>query len=88
MLSWRFPWPMTEDGYAFLDHVAAKPVYYWIDRNGKRWLAYGRWSFSRMRRETKHTTVDQKRQSTKPDASRQTSTRPIRPATGQKQAGN
>lgn len=47
-MSRRFPWPMKCDGLAFFDPVARRTVHYWIDRNGKRWLAFSRWSLFRV----------------------------------------
>lgn len=45
----RFPWPMKPDGFAFTDQVSGKAVYYWIDRNGWRWVALSRWSLFRVK---------------------------------------
>ena len=40
--------PMKRDGYAFTDKVSGRPVYYWLDRLGRRWMAEGAWSLFRV----------------------------------------
>lgn len=42
--------PMIKEGYAFTDSVAGRPVYYWRDRLGRRWMANGAWSLFRVPR--------------------------------------
>jgi len=36
--------PMTNVGYAFSDAVSGQPVYHFIDKLGRHWLAHGQWS--------------------------------------------
>ena len=43
--------PMICDGRAFTDIVSGKPVYYFIDLFGRRWLAEHKWAFFRVESE-------------------------------------
>lgn len=40
--------PMKCLGYAFTDPIANLPVFYWIDKYDRVWLAHGRWSAFRV----------------------------------------
>ncbi len=42
--------PMVCDGYAFHDGVAKRPVYFWVDRLGREWMAFHKWSWFRVER--------------------------------------
>ena len=44
--------PMTNCGFAFVDIVVGKRVYYWRDAFGREWLAFGPWDMDRMSRLT------------------------------------
>lgn len=33
---------------SFYDHIAGKMVYYYIDGNGRYWMAHSRWSWFRV----------------------------------------
>lgn len=41
--------PMHYLGFAFTDVVSGKPVYNWVDRLDRRWLAEGAWSLFRVK---------------------------------------
>ena len=40
--------PMVYEAYAFHDSVSGKPVCYFLDRYGRRWLAFNEWSRCRV----------------------------------------
>lgn len=35
--------------FAFTDVVSGRPVFYWLDRRGRRWMAEYKWSLFRCR---------------------------------------
>ena len=39
---------MVYEAYAFHDSVSGKPVCYFLDRYGRRWLAFNEWSRCRV----------------------------------------
>lgn len=41
--------PMKQIRHEFDDHVVGMPVYSFMDRNGKFWLAHSRWDFMRVK---------------------------------------
>lgn len=45
--------PMRRTSFAFTDVVSGKPVYYFIDRLGRRWLAEHRWARFRISAQNK-----------------------------------
>lgn len=53
---WRWLWkltggrPMVREGCAFIDCVTHKEVFYWRDRLGNRWMAFGAWDLFRVER--------------------------------------
>lgn len=40
---------MFFDGFAFTDRVSGRPICYWLDRYGRRWMAEGPWALFRVR---------------------------------------
>ena len=42
---------MIYDGYGFFDNVVHRHVFYWRDRLGRRWMAFGPWSLFRVERQ-------------------------------------
>lgn len=41
--------PMTPEGFAFVDRVTGKPVWYWSDKFGRFWMAQSKWALFRVR---------------------------------------